>query len=374
MRKISLALVLAVLCVSLGGCFPVSQLNERILIQAIAVDYEGGLFDVTLQYFVAPSGENNNTDVTGSALISGQGENLSEAFRSIAVRSSQTLFFGHNRLLVIGQNALDQKFSEIIHFFNTDHQTHPNISILTTFTKASDIISNKIGQNTIRAQEIEETIKNVAQTGDSFMSTLFYVVKSHMDPTQQTAILKVQPIENFDDVRIVVDGVTLLKDGRIVAQGDVDMIRGINWIRSDIQKAVVTVEDADIGLISCESIATSAKTHVTIENGAPIVWVDVNNTCRVLEMQNGDPDFIQTKMQQVEQEVSAAIQAEMEHAIDIALYQNDCDVFDFCNYIRSQQTDYFLSFEDPSQIVPLIQVRTSVNTRIERVHPRTEYR
>lgn len=78
MRKISLLLLAVCLCITLGGCFPVSQLNDRILIQAIAIDYENGLFDVTLQYFVAPSGD-NNTDVTGAALISGQGENLSEA-------------------------------------------------------------------------------------------------------------------------------------------------------------------------------------------------------------------------------------------------------------------------------------------------------
>ena len=119
-KKMGLFLITALLFLC-SGCIPSVELNERAIVQAIGVDTVKGGYRVSLQIF-SPGGGDGPTEINAgqqnAKMITAEGKTISDAIQQATLEQGRQIFYGHNRLLVIGESTVKKGISDILPFFN----------------------------------------------------------------------------------------------------------------------------------------------------------------------------------------------------------------------------------------------------------------
>ncbi|HIZ55945.1 MAG TPA: Ger(x)C family spore germination protein, partial [Firmicutes bacterium] len=153
-------------CRSMGGI----ELKDRSIIQAIGIDKDGDQFKISLQAF-SPQGEGGQTAIdiskSNAIVITGTGKTISEALVNAGLRQGKTIFFGHNRLVVLGEEMAKEGIEPIWSYFNADNYLRPNMYIIIAKgMTAEEIISAKISEGILSAENIENAIKRSIEQGN----------------------------------------------------------------------------------------------------------------------------------------------------------------------------------------------------------------
>ena len=171
-KKMGLFLVIALLFLC-SGCIPSVELNERAIVQAIGVDSVKGGYRVSLQIF-SPGGGDGPTEIDAgqqnAKMITAEGKTISDAIQQATLEQGRQIFYGHNRLLVIGESTVKKGISNILPFFNSGYQSRPSINVMAAEGTAEGILSANIQQGIIPAESLEKMVANYSENG-SVMQT-----------------------------------------------------------------------------------------------------------------------------------------------------------------------------------------------------------
>ena len=174
MKKICLVLALAAL-LALTGCSDSTELGNRAIIQAAAVDYDGR-YHVCAMLFSSSGSGGGTIDASGENVIrvNGQGETLSEAIDDISLVDGKRIYMCETKLLILGggfenANALDALKTL---YFDLRCSLNMPVCCVEKNTSAEELVSLQFTEGITSADKPLSLIENANNMGVSPKTTL----------------------------------------------------------------------------------------------------------------------------------------------------------------------------------------------------------
>lgn len=297
--RISLLLILIML--GLTGCWDRREIEERTSVVAIAIDKSKdnpSLILLTVQIpipiRIAGSGAGSGgADGKNSVkVMSATGKTVVDAFQNLQKRLNQELFYGHTRIIAIGEEAAKAGLNHILDPFRRDPQIRRLLWPVVVKGEGRELLTAIPNLEQIPTVFIMTLIENGAKSGripDINLGDFFIDLSSR----SREPYLNYIEVNN-DDIKW--SGVVLFREDRMVGRLSERETWRVMRIREKRNggNIVFPFEGNDEHLATINTEFVSSKQKVTFQGGKAVVRITVSLESNLLE-KTFDADLMDPK-------------------------------------------------------------------------------
>ena len=252
MKKI---LSLITLLLTLTGCISYKELNDIGIINAIGIDYKDNTYMLTISMF---SGDLENEDQT--SIYKTTSSNIEDCFNKIYNTSTKKAYLAHTNLLILSNNIAKENYIDIFNMFlnRPDSRNSFNIVILEDYnekifeTDTSDINNllkiNSEEASIIKEITLDEVIRDVLEMNMSYI-----------------------PILKNNKKLEIVGYKSIYEDNK---QLDLEESLALNFIRNDINKALITINNINYQINNSSTTLLINKNNIDIKINTNLLLFD----------------------------------------------------------------------------------------------------
>ena len=166
-RLLSLLLAASV-CVSLCGCVPHTELNERAIVEALGIDYDGEQYKITFQYYnLSGAGSRTQIDPSKPNVLTakGTGSSVYAALKDAEFNCGRELMLGITQLIIIGRSAAEKPLKSLLSFSAAFYESHPQVMLAVADSTAEDVLAVKFLEGSLSTQKLTFMFKTAEKTG-----------------------------------------------------------------------------------------------------------------------------------------------------------------------------------------------------------------
>lgn len=242
-------LVIITLTILLTGCTSYTELNDLSIVTSIGIDYKDNKYELTVNVI---DGKLDDQEIEKNiTTLKSNKTTLEESFNDIYLKSSKKLYLSHLDLLIITEDAINQKFQNIIKNFleNNEYRNNFNVVLLSTFP-----LSQFMNEN-IYTEDINNLITtNQKETGFSIVKDFETIVKELLID-KNTYI----PTINYQEEKLLLKGFTLIKNYKVYEQLTLKESLLLNLLQNKVHKAYLN----DSNIFENETLITTNKNDIT---------------------------------------------------------------------------------------------------------------
>lgn len=176
LKKICILLSIIALSLCFSSCSENSRIKHMTIVQAVGIDCENGSVKLTVQYLDVSKGTGSKDGLNGNitALAFGGGESIDSALKDTEKALAQRLFFGQNKLIVLGNNAEDMLGNKLKDFMENTEYSRPDVLVVKSKTTAIDILKCSERNARVPAEKICRQLKyeNQKFTVNDYLNTI----------------------------------------------------------------------------------------------------------------------------------------------------------------------------------------------------------
>ncbi|MBP0963460.1 MAG: Ger(x)C family spore germination protein [Oscillospiraceae bacterium] len=318
MKKLIVAGVCLVLSLLCCGCFPTTQLEERAIVQAAAVDHTESGYAVTLQVFAPLESGENSGGSNAYLLLEGSGQTLTQAFEAAAQKGKE-IYLGSCHTLVVGGNALRQ-LKGILDYFNSRPQTRATMQVACTGGEAAALLKNS-EVTPSPAADIEQLLLLAQKEKRLPHSRLMDILSALEDPTCHAVL----PLLNSAEEQAappLLSGGLFYRDGTVDLTLSAEELVPLNWLEKGRGNLLLELED-DSAVVLLE--AFKPQIAVSLEGSKPQISLKLRAKGRVSEYEGGSPDHLEQAELERLQQAAAQQMADQLNTLMQRLCQSGCD-------------------------------------------------
>lgn len=125
MKKI----ILLICCIFLlSGCYDYKELNDMSIVSSIGIDYIDGKYVVDLE-ITKSSNDNNSTEIK-THLVSGESENIADAFTNAKNKSDKMVYMEHVEVLILSKTLCEKGINDVLDYIIRDPMINNNYFIV----------------------------------------------------------------------------------------------------------------------------------------------------------------------------------------------------------------------------------------------------
>ena len=347
MSKRTACLLLLVLpLVLLGGCWSRQEMNELAIVLGAGVDRApDGRVRLTLQ-LARPSAFAGGAEAGGGTaakqnivwVVSETGDTVYEAERNLALKLSRCIYWGHDVILVIGEEMARGGVRNISNFFMRNPQTRETIWVLVSKGEAKKLLESHSELEKTSAQSVGFLVRNRA--GLSVILKDFQMALASCGTNPAAPRVELQKLgqpqgpgmeEKLQHEEAVITGTGVFKDDRLAGWLDTSETRGLLWLRGEVRKGAITIPSPGQPdkLISLSLVR--GKTRVEPEYDGETVRFNVNLSFEadLLEQQSTEDLTTPEKVAAVEMAAAEDVFRKCADALEKARGEYGTDVFNF---------------------------------------------
>ncbi|MUT66294.1 Ger(x)C family spore germination protein [Paenibacillus sp. NEAU-GSW1] len=359
MKKIIGIVLVALMTLTLTGCWNRVELNEIAIISGTAVDWKDGQFQLSYQ-IVMPSAI--SSQVGGSSqgasvnVFSTQGDSLRGAINKASRELARRLYFSHNQVLVIGESAAANGLDSLFDAYLRNTDSRETVSVFLTKGNGRTILEQLIPLEKIPGSAIQRMMENESRNGSATKQmTMHEVLVELFGAAKATAIpgltvagtqenmnetTKLSQTNTPSKVRLAGTGL-LYKDklsGWLTPKESI----GVMWIADQIKKTTVSFScpDSESQEKSSAIRIIYAKTKLTpkLIDGQWSMDVSVKTQGSLVELKCDNDMGKPKEVAKLERQIAAEIQRMMESGW-MALSATKTDVVGFGKLLREKHPD-----------------------------------
>lgn len=347
MKKIILLIFLTFICT---GCYNYKELNELGIVSAMGISKDGDLYNLDIQLLNVLDSEKSGLNKSPITVISGQGETIFEAARSMNRKTSKVFFLADVDYVFLDQSVLNDGLDEIMDFLIRDTRLSLNFLVVTsTENKSLDILSSishfdtnsannlydavmnsEIRYGGINSLHVRELINNYYAKGKYTIFPNVYIKDT--SKSSENDSLEDSKSESYVEVKNMV----FFKDKEAIELTD-EETKGVNFLRNKIKNATLTIE-CDGGYFTIETLESKMK----LKSKLNIDQLNVNGNVGAEIVYYGCKDNLDNAG--VLKSISKKAEKEIESYITKAFNKSKKYNYDFLglgNYIYKNNYKYF---------------------------------
>ena len=259
--------------IPLPGCMRSIQLNERAIVQAVGLDWKDGEYALTLQIFDPEAAEGDDT--SGGKMLHVEGKTISEAMRNANLKQGQEIFWGHTKLIIIGDQIARDGIEAVIDYFNADAQSRPNMDVLIADGEAGEVLSEPLDSTILPVLSTKMMLEGYQDNGKLVRSQLKGIAGFIGKPVGR----RIPATGGFFRSTVKKSQHSNCRDGHsqrrqnhrhLFAGRDARYFVG-NGKRSE--KTQLTLEDSSLGVTTLDVVDSDVTVAAYIQDGAPFYQV-----------------------------------------------------------------------------------------------------
>ncbi|RKN85610.1 Ger(x)C family spore germination protein [Paenibacillus ginsengarvi] len=289
-RAVRLVVLLSVAVLLSAGCWDRREIEERTSVVAIAIDKSNeqpGMILLTVQIpipiRIAGSGLGSGGGGGKQAVktMSATGVTVVDAFQNLQKRLNQELFYGHTRIIAIGEEVAKAGISQILDPFRRDPQIRRLLWPIVVQGEGRKLLTATPALEQIPTVFIMTLIENGARSGRIPDINLgdFYIDLTTGSREPYLNYVQV----NKDDIKW--SGVALFLDDRMIGTLDERETWRVMRVREKKDGGSIAFpykgNPAHLATINTEFVRSSKK--VTFQNGNPVVRITIKIEGNLLE-------------------------------------------------------------------------------------------
>ncbi|MDA8235466.1 MAG: Ger(x)C family spore germination protein [Clostridia bacterium] len=267
-KKIATILIVSLLLPLLAGCWNRKEVSELAIIMGVAVDKvnykeKEGKMDhkimLTMMFArpkAAAGGERGQPGEKPYTIISTLGKDVYEASRNLALEVPREIYWGHNIILIIGDEMARHGVNDIMDFLARSPQPRETMWVMVTKGAAHSILEARTEMELIPAQHIgflARTRAGIAVNLKDFLINLSdpdtNPIASEIEIVSKGKLINLpesgQPLPESKDKaflpRARLTGTAVFKYDKLVGFLNQSETRGLLWLWGEIKKGLITV-------------------------------------------------------------------------------------------------------------------------------------
>ena len=326
-KLVVVALACVFMCVS-QGCTS-KQLNERMVIQGIGIDYADESYTVTVMYM--------NTDSTNQSepykKLTGKGRTITEAVTAIISKNGLEPLYSHNSFILLGDSLCKYGVSEALEFFAGYYQCRPSVNVLVGSEEAQRLMSVK----DITPQSVADLAESKNTTGRALTMPMYKFLSDIINETSSacTGLL------TLDNDNLKYSGVAVFDGDTLSYKLNGSLTMGVMLLRgeSDISAEVIPLggENKSFALKYDDS-----EINVGIRDNRLYCDVTIKGEATIYEYTRAD--------KQAKEKIEGKINSLIENAIKVCT-ENKSDIFNMGKILRQSDYKAYKSIEDWGELV-----------------------
>ena len=237
----------------------ITPLSERAIIAGLAVDYENDEFLVSAQILLPSSDDSKSS---GIAISSATGKTIGEALARISSETSMLVAMSHCNLILLGEGVLKDKAYTSLDYMIRNAYLSENALLLTTEGRAKDILGAKTAYSDMTSFYIQRELMVYGNYKEAVRRNVKEYLASYYTHNSANWLTKVKMVEtekpqmggstgstgssSGEEEKVYVfdfNSCAIIKGNNFVFDGDEQVISGINFVNSTLDKGDIVVTD-----------------------------------------------------------------------------------------------------------------------------------
>lgn len=302
----------------LAGCWNRVELNEIAIISATGVDWVDGEWVLSNQIVIpkAISTQTGDNKTAAVNVFSTKGDNFRMAVSKASQEMSRRLYFSHNQIVIIGQEAARKGVSPLMEVYLRNHDSRETVSVFLSKGSARRMLEQLIPLEDIPGAAIQRMIANEEMSSSALKQmTIHNVLMELLDSAKATSIpglVIAGSSESTDRVdmmgktstpsKVRLSELGLVLEDKLVGWINEEQSRGVMWLTDHVDKTTVSFgcsgEDEGGKGSSARIMKASTKLKPVHRNGKWLMKIKVEAQGTLLEY---DCEGDLSKPKQVEQ-------------------------------------------------------------------------
>ncbi len=230
----------------LTGCSDSTELGDRAIIQAAAIDFDRGEYRVSALLFSSGGGSGDTVDASQDNVIkvSGSGKTLAEAIDNISLIDGKEIYMSETKLLILGGGFSDVSALPALKTLYYDMRCSLNMPVC--FAKDAELLTDLRFKEGITAAEKPLSMIEHAHAAGAYPKAILLDVLADSSGGRATLIPTFEETENgygmTDDEKgrtAVLSGSCYMIDGRLSAPFDSEMTTGLMLLSGETDKILL---------------------------------------------------------------------------------------------------------------------------------------
>jgi spore germination protein KC len=373
-----LLLVYVAAMIPLVGCWDRKEVNDMALVLATGVDKkQNGEIEFSVQIFLPKneggggggglSGGGSGGGGGSTFVVSASGHTVGDALSKLRERFPRETFYGHDNVLVIGEEMAKDGVSNIVDILTRFPEARVRLKVFVSQGNAKRILelqpplepntSNVLRRMTDLHTVFGVTIKSLAQmlAGGAGAAALPWTV--------------ILPAENGkDELQTLpyLKGTAIFKGDKMIGQIDEDTTKGVLWLRDEIKaNEVILIPKGGKGFVSLTIIRSESKLLPQIKDGQWSLTARIFTEARLIE-NTTKISFKDPKLsKELERDLNEIIEEKARKALDNVQKGMNADIFGFAEtFYRKYPKEFGKARNRWDEVFPNIQVRIQVDSKL----------
>lgn len=378
MKKIISIIIISIL---LTGCFDYREINQLVIINALAIDKKDEEYMATVSVVKIEIGGGGGTSTNQPKPIYFQetGKTIFECLRKMTLQSPRRLYINHISLLIAQEEIAKEGLNNIYDFLLRDQESRAQFAILLSREKtAAELLTIFTGYEDLPPKDLVNSIQtNANYYGISNIMTYdeanSIILNDGIDPVISSA-RAVGDLELGKDketqerthpyANLIIDSLGAFKEDKLVGWLTDDESRGYNFITNSISNTIISIpcNDKEDQFMNVEVLGANNKLKVKIDNEKPKFDLQTEVHVNIGELDCPLDINKQSVIEEIEKKVNKKIKNMMTQAIE-HLQQLRSDALGWGQATYYKYPKYWKQHKDNwYDIYPTVEYKIKVDT------------
>ncbi|CAM3947004.1 Ger(x)C family spore germination protein [Paenibacillus alkaliterrae] len=377
--------LLLLLACLLGGCWNRVELNEIGIVSATGVDWKDGKWQLSYQVVIPQAISSQSPSAGPSAAVnvfSTTGDNFRIATSKASQETSRQLYFAHNQIIIIGQEAARKGLGQLFDVYLRNADSRETVSVYLSKGSARRMLEQLIPLEKIPGNAIQGMITNEEMNSSVFRQmTMHKVVLDLLGTSQAVGIpslvvggtgesmdrsSKLSRTNTPSKVRL--HDLGLIQKDKLVGWITKEESFGVMWLADHIKRTTVAFgckqEDKEPEESSMRIISAKTKLRPEKSGGKWIMHVHAEAEGTLLEYNCGGDMTEPPEVEKVERIVESELKAVMEKGWQ-AVRRHRADIVGFGSVIHKKYPKAWKEMKDEwSEHFSRMEVKITANVKI----------
>ena len=360
-------LLLIALLLTACGLPEKTELNERLIIEAVGVDGADGGVAVTVQALndLSATVDDGAPEDGVTRCYTFYGATVGEALAQVAPRTGLTPLYSQARLLALGFSIAQNDVSETLDFFLREHHTRADITVAVAEHTAREIVSAPFGQNRVGADLVQDALRETG-SGGAPLTPLYRFMDLLLSETDAAfcPLLGLEQDPISEEPLVCCRGAVLFQGTKIRTVISADELTSLRALTDGLSGDSLTL---NMGDIRCTLRIAKCKTKIRPARGTADCRfrLRINAACDITEVSAGAFTPLDTaQTDRIAEAASLRLTEAVAALLDKCFYRNGCDIcrfyqrFRLLHPVRYRETAASLSPADfPCDIICKVSIR-----------------
>ncbi len=276
-------LCIALLC----SCSSNRHLKDLLIAEGLGIDFKDSEnLSVTLQTLNVGMSNASETPQGNMTLnITSNGKTVSSSISNLSKSASKRIFFGHNKLIVLGKDLILNDIKNYIDFFLRSEDARADVCVCASKSTAKSILESKENDACVPIENILYLINNKQNTGQSIIVYENELLNLYSDKTSDIYL----PILERKDEKSTVKtaGIGLFSNDKLSYITNENETKGFVMLKNKTDDVLLQLNDEKLGKIDIKLSNIKCKNSVKYINSKVTFCTDISADLMLGEIEKG---------------------------------------------------------------------------------------